>query len=335
MSANHTMDYYIHRSIEEIQMRLKSDYGEEFVNYLNDQPKSEVIFIASGSSFNAVQCAKDVLGRKLNKKITVFYPYTFALDGLASKDANYILISQSGRSTNTLKAMRVLEENQIPYLFITDNESIQSSKYRHVQYLEVGNEEVPFVTEGFSLTLFLLIQAAYRFSHSEISELSQIPILMKLSVEKAQKFFQANDLGLMSRVHFCGLGSMEGASREAALKCCETLQIAGSAYELEEFMHGGFLELTQNHYVFLLFSHDAKDRIGLLAEYLPDLCGHVHVIGEYLDIDDDLKALCVIPFFQELVYLMNVQKGNPIPLMDPKYVEFEKKLKSKTIGYYE
>lgn len=335
MSANHTMDYYIHKSIDEIKSRLFSDYGEQIINYLKTYPSNEVIFVASGSSYNVVQCAKNILAKKLNKKVMAYYPYTFALNGLVNEEANYILISQSGRSTNTLKAMQLLEDNQIPYLFITSNPLIESSPIRHVQYLQIENEEVPFVTEGFSLTLFLLIRAAYTFGNSNMDALKPVPELMSLSIEKAKEFFKKNNLHAMCRAHFCGIGSLEGASREAALKFCETMQIAGSAYELEEFMHGGFLELQRDHHVFLLFSNAARDRITLLAHHLHDLCDHVYVIGEYINIDDDLKALCLIPFFQELVYLMNVQKGNPVPLMDSKYVEFEKKLKSKTIGYYE
>ena len=335
MSANNTMDYYIHKSIDEIKSRLVSDYGEQIIDYLRTYPKNEVIFVASGSSYNAVQCAKNILAKKLNKKIMTYYPYTFALNGLVSENANYILISQSGRSTNTLKAMQLLEDNQIPYLFITSNALIEPSPIRHVQYLQIENEEVPFVTEGFSLTVFLLIRTAYCFCNSDMDALKPIPELMALSIEKAKKFFKGYDLQAMHRAHFCGIGALEGASREVALKFCETMQIAGSAYELEEFMHGGFLELKRDHHVFLLFSNAAKDRIALLAHHLHDLCDHVHVIGEYINVNDDLRALCLIPFFQELVYLMNVQKGNPIPLMDSKYVEFEKKLKSKTIGYYE
>lgn len=330
-----TMEYYIKKSISLINERISSPYSSVLVDFLNkNKSKSRLIFIASGSSSNAIYCLKSFIRKKLNKTVDIIYPFSFIFDPLLDSNAAYIVISQSGNSVNTLNAMKMLEENNINYLFITDNEKYISSQKKQVQYLSLNHEEVPFVTLGFNMTLFLIIHGIISLNNEAFDQLYNLSFLMQESIKKAIEFHKATNFLSFSRIHICGLGPCEGVAKESALKFCETLQIAASAYETEEFMHGGFLELKPDHLILLIDSKFASNRNKNLYENLSSLTKNVYLINNP-DIDDLLLPLAIIPFFQELVYLINVDNNNPIPLMQDKYISFEKKLKSKTIGYYE
>ena len=312
-----------------------ADWEKPLCDFLK-QRKKNLKIIASGSSYHAAACASAVMEEILQCEIEIIYPYTFTGYKKIKEDADYILISQSGNSMNTLMAAKKLQENQIPFHMITDNRSITDQEGMSVTHLEVYNEAIPFVTIGFDLTVLMLIKAAYAVIGKPMDELVAIPEYMHKSIAKGHQFFDENKdwLRTVKRIHICADGANEYCAKEAALKFCETLQIAASGYELEEFMHGGFLELEEDHAVFLIASPLGQPRAKQLQKHLPELCSHVFLFEEY-DIDPLLQPLCHIPLFQCLAAHMNAMHDNPLPMMKKKYVEFEKKMKSKKIAYYE
>lgn len=332
-----TMLDYISCAPAKMKEKLADDRWCEGLAEFMRKAEERLVIVASGSSCNAANCAKIFLQKTLDIEIEVITPYTFGHYYTPVKSRSYLLISQSGNSINTLQAFAKLKKEGCPLHIITDNRSIKEEQKTGVSYLDVQGEEIPFVTIGFDLTVLLLLAGALRAAGESFAMLEEAVKCAYESYEKGKHFYEENKEWLtnVKRIHICGAGTGQSIAQECALKFCETLQIAATAYETEEFLHGGFLELEENHAVFLIATKSVKGRTEELETYLPMLCRHVILVPNNPEIPEDLQTLCVVPFFQTVVALTNAGCGNPVPEMKEKYIEFEKKLKSKTVPYDE
>lgn len=328
-----TMFDYINEIPEYIKSHNENgDYLKLKEDYLKENKKSLTI-VASGSSNNASSVAYYYLKDKLNTEVNIYTPYTFYNYEKIDNDSFYVVISQSGRSINTLNVIDKLKKENVTVHFITDNKEIQDEDNLKVYQLDVGDEEVPFVTKGMSSTIYFLI----KFADSNFMNIDEFEKLFKEYQNKAEEFFNNNkDIILNTkRVHILGSGPSLAVAREGSLKFQETLHVAASPYEIEEFLHGGNFELQKDHYVFIVNSNDCENkRIEQLKQNINILCDNLFVL-ERVSFDESISCLVYLAFFQTLVYLINKEKGNSIPMMEDKYLEFESKLKAKTINYYE
>ncbi|MBO4359210.1 MAG: SIS domain-containing protein, partial [Erysipelotrichaceae bacterium] len=143
-------------------LRLRSDFDASGAGSLT--------VIASGSSNNATNCARYGMRDGLDKEIFIHTPYTFVNCEKIDRNSFYIVISQSGRSKNTLNVVRMLKEAGVTVHFITDNGELSEDEHMKVYHLDVGNEEVPFVTKGMSATVFFLLRFAGVVFPDNVSE---------------------------------------------------------------------------------------------------------------------------------------------------------------------
>ena len=102
-----TMLDYIREIPEYIRKCLESSGNdvERLADCFCDNTYSSLTIIASGSSFHAAGCAKYYLREKLNMPVYIETPFTFVHYEPVYEDSFYIVISQSGRSINTLNAI--------------------------------------------------------------------------------------------------------------------------------------------------------------------------------------------------------------------------------------
>lgn len=300
------------------------------------QKSAYLHIIASGSSNHAAWCAKQYMEQQLHLPLRISFPFTFYAYEEVDAQAFYLFISQSGHSTNTLKALQKVQKQQQPVHLLSANAFDQQEDDIHHYNLDIGKEEVPFVCKGFSSTLLYLLTFAAKLAHTTLPH--ELACLYRAQIAKANAFFIEHKEALVKvkRIHLCGYGANLHGAREAALKFCETLQIAATAYEIEEFLHGGYLELEREHAVFLIRSHSYGDtRVLQLAKHLPALCDHVYMEEVDFEVEEAISPLLHIAFFQTLVYRINEAKGNRIPMMKACYIAFEKQLKTKTVSYYD
>lgn len=342
-----TMVDYIHDIPTYIknQMSFSESEWKRLAMKFYDGTYSSFSIIASGSSYNAANCAKYHLKEKLGVPVYLFTPFTFINYESVDKHSFYLVISQSGRSVNSLSAVNMLNEHNITAMFLTDNEEIFSTDGQCVFQLGIGGEQIPFVTKGFSATVFFLLSFAdyaYSLRTEEtfcVWDTDSFANSFQKQIDNAVLFFENNKKSLltMKRVHICGAGPGQSIAVEAALKFGETLQIAATGYEIEEFLHGGNFELQKEHVVFLIQSSDCmRDRVSQLKKYLPFLCDTVFVLDQTAKhVAEGPAAILYGGFFQMLVYLINKELGDPIPIMKDRYLSFESMMKAKTQNYYE
>jgi len=326
-----TMLDYINAIPEYIEEhRDRGDYQKLHEDYLKENRKS-VTVVASGSSNNTARCALYCLKELLDKEVNVYTPYTFVNYEKADPESFYVVISQSGKSRNTLEVVDRLKKEGIITHFITDNKEIKNDKLLKVYQLEVGNEEIPFVTKGMSATVYFLM----RFAGAEFSE--GFTDGFRAYQKKAEECYTENKemLDQIKRIHIIGSGSYQAVASEGALKCCETMQIAASGYETEEFLHGGNFELLRDHLIIAIDSEKDHQRVRQLEQSHHVLCDRFIKIETVENFNKHEAVILCLAFFQTLAYLMNVARGNPVPTMKDRYLEFEGLLKAKTVNYYQ
>ena len=86
-------------------------YTKELVDAYLTEGYEGICFIASGSSYNGCLCARSLMCYFLDCDINLYAPFTFVHhESRHLPNKMYLAVSQSGCSTNTLDALRVLKE---------------------------------------------------------------------------------------------------------------------------------------------------------------------------------------------------------------------------------
>ncbi len=243
--------HYMLKEIEEAPRVIKRLVNQYFdgVNYKFDNALIErieaadnIVFIAAGTSYNAALIGQRYI-RNFNKKVDVFiasewhlYPYR------SGENPLYILISQSGETTDVLKCLEIIESFGGDVLAITNTEV--SSLYRRADYrllLHAGTEVSVASTKAYiaQITLLTLLYARIANKVTTIAALDKviksIEELIKsrdVICEIAQDFAKARD------VFYLGRGFDYDVAVEAQLKMKETTYIHAEAYPGGEFLHG-------------------------------------------------------------------------------------------------
>jgi len=344
---------------EEVCKRILRDRKEKldpFVKLVNEANTNKIIFLATGSSVNALNCAKYYIEKKLNMEVQIRMPSTFCnYDKVFDKESIIIAISQSGRSTSTIDAVKkARDEGSNHIAIITGNtESVICEYSKNIIDINCGEEKVGYVTKGFTATALTLMLMALEGAYSvgrinkneyetEIKKFENVISKIPGSIDKVNEWYESNKEEFIKaeRIKVIGYGPAYGVAMESNTKVAETVRIPVSSFELEEYMHGPYLELKEDHYMFFLKTKGiVEDRIAKLEEYSKRTTKYCYTITHeketsdtrtlalgYSD-DEDLSTLLFVIPIQILSYKMAEDKG--IPLGVRIFTDFHSELSSK------
>ena len=331
---------------------------EPFIKLIGKNINSidRIIFLATGSSANAFNCAKYYMEKLLKIEVEIkmpgaFYNYDKFFDGRNI----FIGISQGGKSTSTINAIKKVKDNGIEnVLIVTGDIKSPICKYSNdIVDINCGEEKVGYVTKGFTatvLTLMLMgLEGAYSTGRitkydyeNELQKFVNLVNQIPTCIAKANEWYENNkkDFVMANRVKVIGYGPGYGVALESNTKITETVRIPVSAFELEEYMHGPYLELKNDHYMFLLKTNGVeKARLTKLEEYSRKTTEYCYTITyekessdtktlvlDYIGDEDISTILFVIPI-QILSYKMAENKE--IPLGIKIFTDFHAELLSK------
>ncbi|MBR5754867.1 MAG: SIS domain-containing protein [Erysipelotrichaceae bacterium] len=308
-----------------------SDYTRELTDFcLNDKG---LCFIASGSSYNACLCARYFMQHVLGMEIRLVTPFTFLNHDMEYlKDMNFIGVSQSGCSTNTLNALQALKDRGIRTACLTGRKDCDASDITDLLVdWHAGEEKIGFVTKGVStLTCFLMCFAVELALKKSIigqdeyikfkDKLRQAVNLQPEMMDNTIKVFneRRDDFISPRRVIILSSGPNLGTATEGALKMSETSCITAMACEAEEFLHGPLYPSTPDDLIILIDNNkDAcSERIIDIANALKDITDKVYLIsntdrfdGSHCFSTSDQTCSCRSPLYrltclQTLSYLM-------------------------------
>lgn len=232
--------------------------------YLKKNYKT-ILMVASGSSFNIANSVKWILQDWLDIKVEVVTPMTFSvLFHKREEDTLVICMSQSGKSTNTIKSVQTAKKIGYDVVVLCANpEGPIRSCCENVFSYGAGIDDY-YVAKGFptSVLFFILFALETGLSKKTIDKqlydntCKQLALLLKeLPVYHAEvlRFYEKykTDFINMKRVMITGIGGTYGNAMEGALKLTETIGIPSNGYETEEFLHGPYYEINKDYAVFI------------------------------------------------------------------------------------
>lgn len=292
---NNTMRTYIEKEQDVIMSVIndRCDNLMNFIEFIKNKEKKTWYVLSAGSSYNAVLSVKNYLERTCKIKVKVLSNYDEIYYSTEDyEDGVLIAISQSGSSTSTFRALDMSDQ---PAVVLTSQiNSLITSKGDVVVDLGIGTETVGYVTLGFTATMVTLIlmgleQAlihgyiSYTTYEREIQKLrntvSQIDDVIKLT----DKWFLLNSEVMKNTNHFVvvGSGSTYGLSKEFDTKFTETVRVPVNSRELDEYMHGPYLQSNNNQTMFLLQTgfKQVDEELLKLRNYISKFNEHIYTLS--------------------------------------------------------
>lgn len=210
---------------------------------------TKIALIASGSSYHSATIAANYFRNNAYCEAQSFYASEFTLFAPESIDLNtlYIFISQSGETTDTNKALELVNKKTNKTLAITNTK--HSNLYNNAKYkteIFAGEEKAIASTKAMCAQIFCLYLIAGKLMqqkdmpiNSLIDELKNIPKIIKsmfFNKDEIKNF--ANELVKYDNAAILASGMFYPLAKEGSLKIKETSYINTTAYPTGEFLHG-------------------------------------------------------------------------------------------------
>lgn len=329
--------------------------NRDLIFTISQEKIKNILILATGSSMNSALSIKYFLEKSLDTVVHIEEPFNYY--NYEKVDGNIDLIvgiSQSGKSASTIKAMEYVQKNtNSKTVVLTSNPTSPITQYTdYVLDLNMGIENVGFVTKGFSATLLNMILFSLYIGkekgnisldefNKKLSTLNKMIELVPTVISKTEKYFERNQKYFKDCERFIciGYGACIGISKEFETKFTETVRYPSQGFELEAYMHGPYLEANKKHCLFYLDCEGfLSERLNSLKNYMQDYVGFSSIIGFGKDkekdlnfdiekVDEDLLILLMVIPIQLLSYRIAYLKGVNLEIRI--FDDFDNVLKSK------
>ena len=254
---------------------------EKFVQDWIDKPLTRFVLVGSGSSNTALMFAKAILERLIQVEVSVVVPTQIStlLPLLPGQGVIFCACSQSGRSTNTLDAVKKIQAAGYPVTAISANPNApMPTACKSCVAVLCGEETVGAKTKGMTASALTMVLMGMELA------LAKGLLAQNVYQETIEAFYCAadcaeanvetsinwckehSDLALAPHVILVADGMNCPAVLEGALKMLETLYVPVFAYEFEEYLHGVGNTLNTNSWLIFVTS-DTGDRARFMALY--------------------------------------------------------------------
>lgn len=265
--------------------------ADGFAGFFSRMDPTSVYLFASGTSRNAACAAAPFMQEVL--KIPVHACDSSCPARMAGPRPLAVYISQSGASTNTIRALRSAID--VPSVAVTGGGAGHLAEACGITVaIPCGQEAVGPKTKGYSLTVLTLylmaLEASRRLSRiskecheSIVSNLHGLGILVSSCIARSREWITGgmDSFSSMRCAYVVGSGLGHAVADEAALKIMETLLIPSAGFEFEEFLHGPACSLgpsVSGFYIATGLPGDLDDRIRKAAAYHRSTGGSVFVL---------------------------------------------------------
>lgn len=336
-------------------LRKKGTVSKLFLDSIKDKEIKQIYLLGSGTSCHAGIAVKHFLETILKCKVFPMFPLVFIDQEMIFDEKTLIIgISQSGTSLSTIRALDKARNDGLLTLALSGMENSEIEKHAD-SYIPIlcGIENAVAKTKGYSATLLTLYIMGLEFAYNKktISKIDYIEYYESLqkTIKNIDPLIDAsiNWYGKIKsyligkpQLMVIGYDANYGTMMEATLKLLETVRIAVSGYELEEFMHGIYNSINSNSTLFYIGSKSQYlDRAKKLKHYLLNTTKNQFMLSRdasdkndfcFPFVDDKYFSTLeyIIPF-QCLSYLLSVDSGiDPSQPSDPK---FHKNMNSKLV----
>ncbi|MBS4206566.1 SIS domain-containing protein [Bacillus sp. FJAT-50079] len=333
-------------TIERIPVQLNKILNNKVVieknllDYLKaDSKVKKIVFIASGTSYNAAFTTKTFAEEFTGIPVEIIYPNIFVNyynHSLLNDETLYIFISQGGKTKLVYDALEIVKAKGFLNISITESLDSPIAKLSDLP-LEMGseNEEYIFRTLGYSATcatlywIFISIGKIYDgitesmeqfLIEDYLNMVNNLPGIRNTTL----KWYEQNKFQLMqkNKFIFSGTNDLWAVSQEADIKFMEMLPVFTNSFELEELIHGPQNAFDSMTGYFLLSRKDEdSDKIERISDFINTEISQCMVVGEGTSREVDLSfsprskyfsSLEYITVFQVLAYQLSTDKGRDL-----------------------
>lgn len=262
---------------------------------------TKIVLVASGSSYHCARFSAELVGEIAGVEARAIYSSEFLLKKVVPCDRGtlYVFITQSGETTDTVHALRRVNEGfedehgkyYLETLCVTNNpESTiwKETKY-HVNCL-AGKEKSIAATKSFTAQMLCVLIVSLKIAGNKgystdkyIESLKDLPEVVAKTLKLREKVHQL--AGLIAKqkvVVILAEGISYAIAKEGALKIKETSYMNINAAIIGEFMHGHLAVLNRKSSVIFLsvdgISPNAVDNLDKIKkEYNPS----IYIIGKH------------------------------------------------------
>jgi len=225
----------------------------------------DMLILACGTSFHAALIGKYIIEELARVPVRVELAAEFNYSGLTSARNKAIVITQSGETADTLKAVKRLKKAGCPVIGITNVVGSTASRIAdQVIYTRAGPEISVAATKSFTAQLIALYWLALPYSKIDIRKLDSLIMELRRLPVKVQQVLDneaviadyARQLSEFDNVFFIGRGINFPVALEGALKLKEISYIHAEGYAAGELKHGPFALLGSGTPVVAIVAQD-------------------------------------------------------------------------------
>ncbi len=289
-----------------------------------------LVFVASGSSYNAAFAARQFLEEECSLRTQLYYPNVFLRhERIWDKEALYVFLSQGGSTKMVyLSALKAKEAGCLTCAVTADVNSPVGRACDISLDMGCGEEEFLYRTLGYSMTA-----ATACFLGMALAGLDRGPYERDLSAlaenlprvrEAADAWYEKNRFSLLRRnkVMLAGSGQLWPTAQEADIKLMEMVPMMTRSYELEEFIHGPQNCFGDDMLFFILAkAGEDEEKVRAIASFLKEEIGFCAVVGDVscdsrdLVIEPVSRYFCFLEYitvFQVLAFRMATDRGRDL-----------------------
>lgn len=299
----------------------------EAQEYLKDKTIEQIYLLGSGTSYHAAAAAKRAVEGELGVKVFPMYPMEFVDNERVFQPRTLVIgISQAGRSTSTVEALRHARKQGLATIAVTASAGRPVCEAADCTVLlAIGEELAGPKTKGYqgsiaTIVLLGLNMAVWqgRLSESRKDEIAQRMIKTADQIpdiaEKSWEWYKRNQEELKSsrRLLVLGYEACMGAMLEGTLKILEAVRYGVTGYELEEFMHGIYHAIDSDTYLLYLGCPGRHlERMKRMMRYFEEERGaHNYMITSDTSVDANrnfVYSFCNDEYFASMEYVVPMQ----------------------------
>ena len=274
------MRHYIDRQPDALRETIgrRAETSALFAELWGKTGADRLYLVGSGTSGNAARAAAPFLQEVLDTEVTAVSPTS--LPTMLKGKPFFLLVSQGGQSTNTVRAVE--QTAAYPRMALTGETECRINTICPHAVLVCGHEEAGPKTMGYTatiLTLYLMAMdaalAAGRIEkeayNTYLRKLENTAGRMSENIAMAWQWVREAERSLIRAKSWAaaGTGISRFVAEEAALKLMETLLRPGAGFEYEEYLHGPAMMLndeTGGMYLLPPKSSPDRQRMEALAD---------------------------------------------------------------------
>ncbi|MFC1956038.1 glutamine--fructose-6-phosphate transaminase (isomerizing) [Chloroflexota bacterium] len=232
---------------------------------LGDTALDDMLILACGTSYHAALVGKYIIEGLVGIPVRVELASEFSYGGQISARKKAIVITQSGETADSLKAIKRLKEEGCQVIAVTNVVGSTVSRIADsVVYTRAGPEISVAATKSFMAQLIALYWLALPYAKVDIRrldnlimEIRQLPVKVQQILDSEAAIAEcARELSEFNNVLFIGRGINLSMALEGALKLKEISYIHAEGYAAGELKHGPFALLGGDMPVVAIVAQD-------------------------------------------------------------------------------